>query len=349
MSSGSARVIHVLPLGPVAHQDLMVVAAAARQLLDCSCVVLPAVPLPPRAFRPARAQYDADALLDFLFDRLGIEVLRVVGVTDLDLFAEGRNFVFGYAHMRDRVAVFSTLRLKEVYWGRPDDPGRYRTRLAKALTHELGHTFHVPHCEAPRCVMHQVELLWQLDELDLHYCPACDEAVAQVAFRRVDDPASLFELGGSHMRRRRYARAAAAYAAACRREPDNAHYHNDHGVALLALGERAAAARAFQQAVRLRPTMPHAYYNLGIVARERGDVGTADYFFGEALKRDGDRVAAHRYLGILHQDYFHDSGRAREHLERCRMLGGTDPDVTRRLAALTGRVLSTLAVESGPR
>jgi archaemetzincin len=295
---------------------------------------MPVLPLPQGAYRPVRGQYDADELLDFLFDRLTLDVMRVIGVTERDLYAEGRNFVFGYAHMRDRVAVFSTLRLAEPYWGRTGDATLYRARVDKALAHEMGHTFHAPHCDSPACVMHQVEFLWQLDELGPEYCAACAGRVSTVARRGVHGAESLFELGGSYMRRRRYPRAAAAYAAAQAKDPANAHYANDLGVALLALGEKAQAARAFQKAIDLQPAFPHAYYNLGIVCRERGDQRTADHFFAEAVRRDEDPRQAHRYLGILHQDYFRDPERALAHLERFTVLGGDDADVRRRLVEL---------------
>jgi predicted Zn-dependent protease len=297
-------------------------------------VVAAPLALPTSAFRPTRGQYDADALLETLFDLLDPEVSRVVGVTRADLFAEGRNFVFGYAHMRDRVAVLSTLRLSETWWGRADDPAVYRARLDKALTHELGHTFHAVHCSQPRCVMHQVEFLWQLDQLDHDYCEACRERVARALARGPRDAETLFELAGSYMRRRRFERAVGAYAEAALAAPDDAHYHNDHGVALLAVGDRESAALAFERARVLRPESPYAWYNLGIVSRERGDMEEADRCFGEALTRDVDPRAGHRYLGILHQDYFRDPIRARRHFEAFRALGGEDVEVQRRLDAL---------------
>jgi archaemetzincin len=339
------RVIQVVPLGPVASEDLTLIAATIRALYDCHVEVSPETPLPAHAFRPGRGQHDADILLESLFDRLELDTLRIIGVTEQDLFADGRNFVFGYAHMRDRVAIFSTLRLHERYWRREDDDRLYKSRIHKALTHELGHTFHVPHCEMPRCVMHQVEFLWQLDELDPTYCRTCEAKVHNISRRGVDTPDSIFELAGSYMRRRRFPRAAAAYATAAERDPGNAHYHNDHGVALLALGERAAAARAFQRAIQLQPAFPHAYYNLGIVCRERGDARTADYFFDEAVKRDDDARSANRYLGVLHMDYFNDTPRARRYLERFRVLGGDDPDVRRRLGELARDPIAMTSIQ----
>jgi len=293
---------------------------------------MPVLALPLTSYHAERMQFDADTLLDSLFDRLALDVSRIVGVTEVDLFAEGRNFVFGYAHMRDRVAIFSSRRLRDSFWGRPENLYAFRQRIDKALIHELGHTFHAPHCGEARCVMRQVEHLWQLDELAPELCASCEERISVVAARGVATPEGLFELAGSFMRRRRFARAVSAYGAACALDPGNPHYANDLGVALLAVGEKVAAARTFQRAIELAPELPHAYYNLGIVHREAGDLRAADRCFSEAVLRDADIRQAHRYLGILHQDYFQDPPRARVYLERYVALGGgEDTEVRRRL------------------
>jgi predicted Zn-dependent protease len=329
-----ARIVQIVPLGHVPYQPLIAAAVTIRARFDCQPVIVAPVAIPPAARRPDRRQLDADLLLELLFDRLTLDTCRIIGITADDTFAEGRNFVFGYAHMRDRVAMVSTARLTA------------GAHLEKAIVHELGHTFHAPHCPHPRCVMHQVEHLFQLEGLDSDMCLACTMRVRAVVEQSLDSAESLFDLAGSYMRRRRHAKAATAYQAASDRDPDNPHYANDLGVALLALGERAEALAAFRRAIMLDPTYPHAYYNLGIIFRERGDVGTADGLFAAAIERDGDLRSAHRYLGILHQDYFQDPPRARAYLERYVALGGTDGEVRRRLRQLTRRGMDELAMNS---
>src|SRR6266568_3544675 len=123
------RIIQIIPLGRVPAEQLACIAAVIRRRFGATPAVMPAAPLPREAWRPDRLQHDADLILETLFDRLSLDVCRVVGVTEADLFADARNYVFGYAHMRDRVAVVSTRRLVG------------RDHLEKAVVHELGHTF----------------------------------------------------------------------------------------------------------------------------------------------------------------------------------------------------------------
>lgn len=330
----ASRIVQIVPLGPVPPHTVTAAATTIRERFGLQPVIGGIEPVPLAARRADRAQVDADAILDALFDLVSPEVCRVLGVTAEDAFAQGRNFVFGYAHMRDRVAMVSLARLTRL------------DHVDKAIVHELGHTFHAPHCCEHRCVMRQVEHLWQLDGLDSRFCAGCAARVTRVAARGLETAECLFELAGSCMRRRRHVRAVDAYLAACDLDPANPHYLNDLGVAYLALGERPAASQAFQRVIDLAPDFPQAYYNLGILFRERGDIGTADSLFSAALERDADTCSAHRYLGILHQDYFQDPPRARAHLERYVALGGTDIEVRRRLRLLSRRALNEIATSS---
>jgi archaemetzincin len=330
---GRSRVV-VAPLGAVAAAELRHVADLIHRVFGVTTEIARSEPMPARAHRPDRCQYDADLLLDHLFERLTEDTLRLVGVTELDMFADGRNFVFGYAHMRDRVAVYSLCRLREEFWGRASDPPRLRERVLKAVVHELGHTFNTPHCDNPRCVMHQVEHLAQLDALPAGYCSRCASRVRLGLAVPLDGAEALFERASSLMRRRRFAKAVSIYGAAIVRAPHNPSYHNDLGVALLALGDRAAAGQSFTRALELKPDYPHPYYNLGIVARENGEIEQADEYFSEALRREADVRAGHRYLGLLHHDFFHDPVRAVFHLRRYAEMGGNEREVLARLAGL---------------
>jgi len=164
------RVIQIIPLGQVFGDDLRTVANAVRRRFSLEAAVMPGLPLPAHTFHSSRDQHDADGILDFLQTRLAPDISRIVGITGVDLYAADRDFVFGYAHMRDRVAVFSTYRLR--------DGARTPSRFEKAVVHELGHTFQAPHCWERACVMRQVQNIDQLDELSSDLCESCAARIA---------------------------------------------------------------------------------------------------------------------------------------------------------------------------
>jgi tetratricopeptide (TPR) repeat protein len=257
-----------------------------------------------------------------------------VGVLDADMFAAGRTFVFGYAHLRDGVAVYSVARLREEWYGRAADDEKQRTRTYRALAHEIGHTFGNPHCEDVDCVMHAVSQIDSLDALAPTYCETCMKRVRRGLVVSPSSAEGRFLRAGALLRRRYLPRAIQTYREATEKAPLEPRYANDLGVALLAASDRDGARAAFRRATELSADFPHPYYNLGILCREDGGVDVAERWFAEGLRRDPEPLAAHRYLGRLYEDLFNDPQRARRHYAAYLALGGCEPDVVSRAHAL---------------
>jgi tetratricopeptide (TPR) repeat protein len=202
-----------------------------------------------------------------LVDQFPDDSSRVLGITERDMFAAGRPYVFGYGHLRDRVAIVSTARLDERWFGRPAQESLLRLRLYKAAVHELGHTAGSPHCNSTVCIMREVADLEALDALPLWYCESCMRRTREQLLVAPTAPEAQFSLGAALLRRRRYERAVDALGRAATGDPGNAVYQNDLGVALLRRGEKRAAMQAFQRARRLRPELPEPAYNMRLCER----------------------------------------------------------------------------------
>jgi len=329
--------VAVLPLGSVAPPELDLIDEVVGTLLGARTIRLPEARLPAACFDAGRNQYDADRLLELLFDALPDAAMRIVGVLDADMFAAGRTFVFGYAHLRDGVAVYSVARLREEWYQRPSDEEKLRARSYRALAHELGHTFGNPHCEEDGCVMRAVSQIDSLDALGPSYCESCLRRVRRGLTVGPQSAEGLFLRAGALLRRRYLPRAIDTYRSATEKAPLEPRYYNDLGVALLAAADREGARSAFRRATELSADFPHPYYNLGILCREEGGAEAAERFFVEGLRRDGDPLAAHRYLGKLYEDLFGDLARARRHYLAYLQLGGNDAEVVSRVWALDER------------
>ena len=206
----AAAPIAVQPFGPVARDQLRLLDRILRDELHASSVILPPRPLPEAARVVERNQLDADRLLDELFAILPERCLRILGVTEADLFVPGRTFVFGYAHLTDGVAIYSLNRLCERFYGRAEDPSRLASRVRRAVVHELGHTFGVPHCEGPTCVLRAVTQVDTLDALVPTYCATCAERVQRGLEVAPWSPRGRRERALSWLRRGEPARARAA-------------------------------------------------------------------------------------------------------------------------------------------
>ena len=85
----------------------------------------------------------------------------------------GLNFVFGEADTLNGVALISLRRLREGFYGLPEDEGLLVERAIKEAVHELGHTYGLPHCGDPSCVMRFSNSLKDTDRKGRAFCPAC--------------------------------------------------------------------------------------------------------------------------------------------------------------------------------
>jgi archaemetzincin len=132
-------------------------------------------PARPSAWDPRRRQHNSTQILHWLGQAapaLGLEQgVRLLGVTDQDLFIPILTFVFGEAQLGGPAAVVSTARLQ-------DETGTLGERLllerwVKEAAHELGHAYGLIHCATPRCVMARSSSLREVDVKSWEFCRDC--------------------------------------------------------------------------------------------------------------------------------------------------------------------------------
>jgi len=106
---------------------------------------------------------------------------RVLGITMVDLYIPILTFVFGEAQMGGPCGLVSGHRLRQEFYGLPEDEEIFERRLLTEAVHELGHTLQLTHCDDYRCAMapsHGVE--WMDLKLS-SLCPACEARVFMTA------------------------------------------------------------------------------------------------------------------------------------------------------------------------
>jgi archaemetzincin len=97
----------------------------------------------------------------------------MLAVADLDLYVPDLNFVFGLAQCDMARAIIALPRLRQSYYGLPENTVVFRKRVIKEAVHELGHLFGLRHCLDRRCVMAFSNSLIDTDEKGWEFCANC--------------------------------------------------------------------------------------------------------------------------------------------------------------------------------
>lgn len=169
--------IYVAPLENPYADAIGLIVDRIRGELDASAeVIVPPIDVM-SAFDATRRQYNSTSLIERLLDATEGTQGYVIGVTGVDLFIPVLTFVFGEAQLNGRAAVASSFRLRNSFYGLPDDHTLTLQRLAKECLHELGHTFGLIHCDDYRCVMHAASSVEEVDLKGDSYCAPCRHSI----------------------------------------------------------------------------------------------------------------------------------------------------------------------------
>jgi len=132
---------------------------------------------PEAAFDSARQQYNSTTLLSCLLSELPHPDDKLIAITQTDLFIPVLTFVFGEAQLDGNVAVASSYRLRETFYGLPDNPNLTAERLGKEVIHELGHTYGLMHCDNYACAMQPSTGVEEIDLKDARFCSTCAQTL----------------------------------------------------------------------------------------------------------------------------------------------------------------------------
>ena len=173
------RRIVLAMLAPGEDSLLQALAPILKDVFGEEIATTKAIPLPEDAYNSSRDQYHSTVLLDALVRHKRPDWERLLGITTVDLFTPGLNFVFGQADRGRGVAVFSLVRLHT------PDRHRFVRRAATEAIHEIGHTYGLGPCDNARCVMWFSNTLEESDRKGTRFCPAHGQALQRAIGNRI--------------------------------------------------------------------------------------------------------------------------------------------------------------------
>jgi len=177
--AGGKRPICIVALGSMEDGYVGPSRRALELLYGAPTKVLDPRKLPKEAFYPKRNRYRADKLLSYLNNEVmpGTQCRLVVGMTSVDISTTKGKVadwgIFGLGQVGGTACVVSTHRLI----GKVSRK-RGIVRVVKVVTHEVGHTLGLHHCEQPRCLMNDAKgKVKTVDDEPGELCEACRSLV----------------------------------------------------------------------------------------------------------------------------------------------------------------------------
>ena len=171
--------IYFVPAGEV---DQKVVEAIKKKLPDflpmaVRIEISPREKIPQSAYDPSRRQYNAEMILDDISQRVGLDTRNETAlvIVDVDLYLPELDFVFGVAEAPKLMAIVSTARLRNEFYGLKPNDSLFLERAVKELVHELGHAWGLSHCPNPKCVMYFSNTLPDTDRKRSIFCRDCEK------------------------------------------------------------------------------------------------------------------------------------------------------------------------------
>jgi archaemetzincin len=180
MNTLGLRTLDLLPIGDFDERLMKMVAPALAESFRVQCRILDRRLDPKFAFHPERGQFHSSEILQAMQSNSAEGTWRVLGVTGVDLYIPILTFVFGEAQMGGPCAVVSFHRLRQQFYGLPNDDDLQAERLVKEAVHEVGHTFDLTHCQDYSCAMAPSHAVEWIDLKERVLCASCQAQLEKI-------------------------------------------------------------------------------------------------------------------------------------------------------------------------
>lgn len=164
--------IVISPIGDIPEWITKTISKKVRVFFGFETVVIPLLANLSFAYDEDRKQYHSTKILEKLEQQAPENTVKILGITQEDLFIPILTHVYGEAQLDGTACVVSLARLLTGTGLDVFDTGG--ARMIKEAVHELGHCFNLRHCKDPMCLMHYCRKVEDVDKKISQFCRYCD-------------------------------------------------------------------------------------------------------------------------------------------------------------------------------
>ena len=168
------QIITIVPIGEVSSFILKHIKKTLEQKFNFTINILPwekisrDVPVPVHGDR-----YNSTRILKYIADRVPENTLKLLAITELDLYSPIFSCLFGEAQLKGSCALVSLFRLRQEFYNLSPDRDLFLSRVEKEVIHEIAHTFGLLHCCDKNCIMYPSNNIIDTDSKSSSFCPKC--------------------------------------------------------------------------------------------------------------------------------------------------------------------------------
>jgi len=172
LSSVLEKRIVISPIGPQDNEVLLLIGREIRNFFGFETEIIPILENIDFAIDFKRNQYHSTAVLEKLAEKAPDGTLKILAITEFDLFIPIFTYVFGEAQLGGKACLISTHRLSEALPPMEWEEA-FKIRVVKEALHELGHTFKLKHCKEKNCIMRYSRSIEDVDRKSKELCRYC--------------------------------------------------------------------------------------------------------------------------------------------------------------------------------
>ncbi len=163
--------IIISPVGEIPDWINTVIGEKVGEIFGFKTQVKPILDDISFAYDEKRIQYYSTKILERLEEKAPDDCLKVLAVTQEDLFIPILTHVYGEAQLGGIASIISISRL--IAYPTTDSIDKGESRIIKEAAHELGHAFDLRHCEDTHCIMHYCRKIEDVDNKSDRFCRYC--------------------------------------------------------------------------------------------------------------------------------------------------------------------------------
>jgi archaemetzincin len=172
--------IVVVPMGEVDFMLVNRLASAIGPVFNRSVDILKGMKMPSEAYNVVRNQFYAQVILSKIERSKANSREKVIAVCEEDLYLPDEPFVMGWVDRLSGTAVVSLFRIRQEFYGLPEDESKVYPRLYKEAMHRIAHLFDLTECRNPKCVNYFSQIMLDIDNKSDKFCDICRRQLTSV-------------------------------------------------------------------------------------------------------------------------------------------------------------------------